>query len=100
MFGSMCPLRFILAGLSALLALLVAFHLLSGPEVSAAAQVQQPNNSKQDGKEHTPKVCILWHAPGLHAGRDAQTIQTLFSSAELVVNWQDPLGLLHWQVPL
>ncbi|KAK9844334.1 hypothetical protein WJX74_000913 [Apatococcus lobatus] len=28
----MCPLRFLLAGLSALLALLVAFHLLSGPE--------------------------------------------------------------------
>lgn len=28
----MCPLRFLLAGLSALLALLVAFHLLSGPD--------------------------------------------------------------------
>ena len=43
----MCPLRFILAGFSALLALLVAFHLLSGPQPGSKQQ-QTNESSKQD----------------------------------------------------
>ncbi|KAK9865088.1 hypothetical protein WJX84_008648 [Apatococcus fuscideae] len=37
----MCPLRFLLAGLSALLALLVAFHVLSGPGAEPAPEQEK-----------------------------------------------------------